>query len=108
MEITFGWKIFSLNTFTAPVNGLNSAVKEVVWAFTGKNDKASWTLEGVTRLSMPASDNFVAWENLTKENVVSWIEATENVQELKDKIREKIENLTAPASENLTPPFGVI
>ena len=107
MEITFEWKIFSLNTFTTPVNGLNSAVKEIAWTFTGKTDKASWSLEGVTKLTMPASENFVVWDNLTKENVVSWIEAIENVQELKDKIREKIECLTAPASENLTPPFGI-
>lgn len=108
METQFEWKIFSLSTFVSAIGGLEKVVNEVNWSITGKTDKASWSIEGSTKLPTPSSTDFVAWENLTKENVVSWIEATENVQELKDKICAKIESLTAPASENLTPPFGVI
>ena len=108
METQFEWKIFSLNAFSVTVNGLEKVVNEVNWLLTGKTDKASWSIEGSTKLSMPSSTDFIDWGNLTKENVVSWIESVENVQELKNKINAQIQRLLAPESETLIPPFGVV
>jgi hypothetical protein len=72
LKITkLGTKLPSTITETYP----NNTVFTVNWVLTGTYNNLQFDLQGVSNLSLPEGDyQFVQYENLTEELVISWIE----------------------------------
>lgn len=100
---------------------LANIVVTIHWRLNGQRDGLTAETYGAISLSKPTNtDNFTPYEDLTKEQVVSWLENSMNVvpeveegqepqisqlDSLKQTINNQIDLLKNPISELLPPPF---
>lgn len=108
MTITYQWNISELECKVAH-NGLSNVVTNVHWRLDG-TDEAGHTsgVYGVTSLESPNDpDQFTAFEGLTKDQVVSWVEATipDSIAAYKVKIESEIEAQATPPVISKEPPW---
>lgn len=77
MAITYTWKVTSVKTKTEGAN--QNAVVQTYWTKTGTDeDGHSGTFSGATpftTVGMPEGYEFVPFDQLTEEMVLSWIQA---------------------------------
>ena len=94
-EITYSYDIYYLNV--APhENGLTNVVKEVNWRYQIKQD--SYYADEYILTSLQSSDpnKFIAYDDLTDETVFSWIESSEDLIKLREKLKVKLEENKNP------------
>jgi len=60
---------------------------------------------GATGIPMPSGDDFTPYEDLTKEQVVGWLEAILDVPAMQLQLEEIIELQINPINVTLPPPF---
>jgi hypothetical protein len=75
MELTYTFELTSLITKNA--NDLVGAIAEVYWTCTGKNLKGTegaFTGTTIFDLENVDSEKFIEFNNLTKEQVLTWVE----------------------------------
>jgi len=95
--IEYSWEILSLYTIPEK-NGLTDVVKTVNWRFQASegSDYADYYL--TTDLSDPKSDtNFTSFDNLTDSQIYSWIQSEIDIDEVKNIVNEKIQNVKTPS-----------
>jgi len=75
MAITYTWEITNMRK--APqLNGMNNVLVHVRWSKTGTDENGTTgVFQGATPLSAPNSGSFTAYEDLTKEQVLGWVQA---------------------------------
>jgi hypothetical protein len=75
MAITYTWEITNLRK--APqLNGMNNVLVHVRWKKTGTDENGTTgEFQGATPLSAPEAEGFTAYEDLTKEQVLGWVQA---------------------------------
>jgi len=105
------WIILGLECKTNE-NGLSNVVYKIHWKCI-----ASQTLDGITYLSeinrpitisSPNPDDFIAYEFLTKEQIVSWIMGalgTQGTQEMYNYLQNNLNEQINPTIVYLEPPF---
>lgn len=71
----YSWEIRTLDTIPDK-DGLSRVIIGVQWSLKGEIDGVKHSVEGYDYLSSPDSNSFVAYKELTEENVISWIETT--------------------------------
>ncbi len=108
MAITYTWELLSLKRKN--VNDLQNTVAEVEWEKTGTNeDGLVGNVSGETQFDADIidPDNFTAFENLTEEMVLGWVQEKisgeyENMvnQAIEKKIQDKIAPETLVSSSN--------
>lgn len=81
-------------------NGLNNIVNSVLYKRIGIEEKLKYSIEGEYFFEYPNKENFIIYENLTFEQVVSWIENKIRIEVLDNKIKEEIEKQKNSISEN--------
>ena len=101
----FRWKIHALNA--ASQGELTQVVKSVKWRYIGEAEKASAEVSGVTAVDPADPVNFTPFNDLTREQVVAWLEAKEDVAAHQAAIQKQIDDMLNP-TESLQPPFGII
>lgn len=79
MDITYTYNITKLYTTN---NTLSDIVTLVDWELVGSVGNISHKLSGSTKLQEPNVSNFVAFDLLSKDEVVSWIKAVDIDAEL--------------------------
>jgi hypothetical protein len=68
----FTWAVKQLNVI--PAKGQHSdVVHSVAWEVTGSNEKESASTSGALSVNTDNVQNFVAYDNLTEEKVLSWV-----------------------------------
>lgn len=101
--MNYSWQIVKFNTRDQTnVNGvsLSNSVVRVKWKRTGVDAEGNTgTVLGYTNLSAEnvSEASFVAFESLTEEMVVGWLESVisaESLSRYDDKIQEKINRKT--------------
>ena len=71
MSNTYTWEILNLETVPS-INELENVVAGVRWLITATDDVNSTTVEGTVELENPLAEEFIAYSDLTKEQVISW------------------------------------
>lgn len=110
MAIQYDWHISRLD---AKINQdeKSNVIYYVHWVLKGWDDSEidtnenpvyQKTIGGGCKLDAP-TDSFIEYDNLTKENVVSWLENKLDVDELKQEIANKINQQKNPTDVFLTP-----
>jgi len=81
-------------------------VTSINWVYRGENENGT-IFEMFDTLKVPEPDlnNFTDFENLTYEQVCSWIENLIDVSAMQTNITEQIELLEQPKTITLNPPF---
>jgi hypothetical protein len=105
------WNILNLECKTSE-NGLSKVVSRIQWSCiaTTTHEEKEYTTEihGPVELSSPDPNNFVAYESLTKEQVVEWLlEALgeKPLQEITAQLQSNLDEQINPTTVNLKPPF---
>jgi hypothetical protein len=104
MAYTYEWQIKQLQV--APIaDGLTEVVKRVEWNYVCSDGKDSIFMPGYTDFSTPDSAEFISYEDLTKEDLISWIKSHVNEDELKVVVSTQLENSKKPVVETRIPNF---
>jgi len=105
------WTILSLECKTNE-NGLTNVVYKVYWkciaTLIDRETEYTAEMHGPLVISPPDPNNFIPYESLTKEQVVTWVKdefGVEKTQEIYDFLQNNINEQINPTTVVLAPPF---
>ena len=103
MANTYNWKINALDAKIT--EGDNSDVIYTVhWSYIASDESGEHTANSIGTLGVTYDpDNFIPYADLTKEDVVSWLEAGLDVEAMKLNLDNQIELQINPVDETLRP-----
>ena len=105
MANTYNWRINALDA-KIHKDDLDNVIYTVHWSFTGQDDSeepVSASLIGALGVQYNPEDSFIEYADLTKEDVVEWLEARLDVEAMKQNIDNQIELKKNPVDETLRP-----
>jgi hypothetical protein len=107
MEIIYTWEITAMEVILNQ-DAFSKVVNNIDWRLiatvNGKPYRAlHWAKQYV---SAPDATTFTNYEELTKEQVVGWLESVLNVPQLKENLEEQINLQANPTHALLAPPFA--
>ena len=107
MEIVYNWEITSMEVVLNQ-DGLSNVVSNIDWRLIATvADKPYRALHWAKQyVSAPEADTFTNYEELTKEQVVGWLESVLDVPQLKENLEEQINLQANPVTALLPPPFA--
>ena len=106
------------NTYTWNINQMTAKIQEgelqnVIWlinySFVAKDETSTpvifASINGSVRVEYNEGDPFIPYEDLTKEDVVGWLEASEdlNIEGMKENLDKQINDKKNPVDEYLYP-----
>jgi hypothetical protein len=101
---TYKWIIYSLSVMPN-FEGYGNFVASVNWRYNAKSEQGFVAnIEGQSNFNKQGGQ-YVTYENLTENDVISWIEATENTDILKEKLDTIINEQINPVIVNLPLPW---
>ena len=105
MANTYTWKINQLDA-KIHEDGLDNVIYIIHWTYIAKDDsEESISVSSIGTLSVEYNEGnpFIPYEDLTKNDVVGWLEAGYNVAEMKINLDNQIELIKNPVNEYLHP-----
>ena len=91
----YKWVINAVDCYTTK-DGLEKVAYNVHWSFFATDGENNVSMIGVQSVGEPNQDNFVPFDQLTEEQVVSWITASMDVEQMQANLGNQIEALVAP------------
>lgn len=112
MANTYAWTINALDVHPTE-NNLSNVVYNIHWGMTATSDQTDsegnlYTTNaiGTQIVSAPTPDQFVDFNSLTEDDVISWLEASDmNIEEIKAGLDNSIQNLITPTSVTKNVPW---
>lgn len=98
---------FKINAVDAHVSqdGLENVIYNVHYSYIGEDENGNVATQiGVQHVPYVDPDNFVAFDQLTQADVISWIEPQLNVEEFKVNLDAQLAELAAPTKVTLQVP----
>jgi hypothetical protein len=107
MEIIYNWEITAMEVILNQ-DGLSNIVSNIDWRLIATvADKPYTALHWAKQyVSAPDANTFTAYDELTKEQVVGWLESVIDVAQLKENLAEQINLQANPVTAILPPPFA--
>jgi len=105
MANTYSWKINALDA-KIHENDLDNVIYTVHWSFIGQDDSeepVSASSIGTLGVQYTEENPFIPYEDLTKEDVVGWLEDGLDVDSMKENLDNQIELKKNPVDETLRP-----
>jgi len=105
MANTYNWKINALDA-KIHKDDLDNVIYTVHWSFIGQDDSekpVSASSIGTLGVQYTEENPFIPYEDLTKEDVVGWLEEGLDVDSMKENLDRKIELIKNPVDETLRP-----
>ena len=107
--INYKWIINALEY--APKEGtLENVVKSVAWRYAAEKEYEGeiiyQDIYGSQAVGEPNPDNYIPYNDLTEQEVISWLEATLPVDEYQVILAAQIENIINPKIVVDNNPFG--
>jgi hypothetical protein len=107
MANTYNFKINAVDCHTNQ-DGLEKVVYNVHWSYFGASEgDVTASIIGVESVDAPSAEDFTAFESLTEDIVIGWIEAKmgeERIQSMKDSLDAQIQEKVAPTKVTLQLP----
>ncbi len=72
----------------------NNTILVIHWDYTGTTEHGLSATISMTTFLNPPSDNFIQYEFITGDILISWIEGKENIEALKQNILQQIIELS--------------
>lgn len=105
MANTYNWLINSLDAKIHD-DGLDNVIYNVHWRYTATDDSTepiTASRIGVLSVKYKSGDSFIPYADLTKDDVIGWLVAGLDVDELKTYLDKDIELKKNPIDETLYP-----
>lgn len=104
--ITYKW---TFSAFDCKVDeNLDKVVTTVHWRYNGTDeDGISAENYGAQPVGEPNPDAFTPYPDLSKEQVIGWMESVMDIKEMQKNIAEQINLIKNPVQITLQPPFLV-
>jgi len=105
MANTYNWRINALDA-KIHENDLDNVIYTVHWSFIGQDDSeepVSASSIGNLGVQYNPENPFISYDDLTKEDVVGWLEAALDVDSMKENLDKQIELKKNPVDETLRP-----
>ena len=109
MANTYNWRINALDA-KIHENDLDNVIYTVHWSFIGQDDSeepVSASSIGTLGVQYNPEDPFIEYADLTKEDVVGWLEAGLDVEAMKANLDAQIALLKVPVNKTFHAPFSV-
>jgi hypothetical protein len=106
MALEYKWTINNIKCYSN-YNGLNNIVKNVAWTFTCTDTDTNKTtsVSSYSEFSNPENENFIQYNDLTINNIISWIKTQFNVDNLKKELQNELSRLALPEETPVDLPF---
>ena len=106
MEIIYTWEITAMEVILNQ-DGLSNVVSNIDWRLIATVDGEKYRSEQWAKqyVSAPDANTFTNYEDLTKEEVISWLENILDVAQLKESLAYQIGLQANPITAILPPPF---
>jgi hypothetical protein len=107
MEIIYTWEITAMEVILNQ-DGLSKVVSNIDWRLIATVDGEKYRAEKWAKqyVSAPEASTFTNYEELTKEQVIGWLESVLDVPQLKEYLAEQINIQANPVIAILPPPFA--
>ena len=107
MEIIYNWEITAMEVILNQ-DGLSNVVSNIDWRLIATVDGERYKAEKWAKqyVSAPDANAFTNYEELTKEQVVGWLESVLDVPQLKENLEEQVNLQANPVTAYLNPPFA--
>ena len=105
MAINYNWVISAMDTAPSE-DGLTDVVKAVHWRYQAQDAEYFADVYGSMPCATPSETDFTAYPDLTEDQVISWLEAGNDVEALKANLDAQIENQKNPPIVNLPLPWN--
>ena len=105
MTLETKWLISQMDTAPSE-DGLTDVVKTIHWRYKGKDGEYTAEVYGSMACATPSETDFTAYEDLTYEQVCTWLEAGLNVEAMDLNLATQIENLKNPPIIHLPLPWN--
>ena len=97
---TYNFKINAIDCYTSK-DGLEKVAYNVHWSYFGTDGTHTASMIGVQSIGEPNPENFVAFEDLTEEQVIEWISASMDVDKMQENLDRQLAELAAPTTVTL-------
>ena len=107
METNYNWTISALNC-KVKEGTLENIVNIVHWRLSASNDNFTADTYSATAMPFPSGDNFTAYNDLTKQQVVQWLETILDSEliEIKNRLIDNLFLLENPIQVTPQLPFN--
>ena len=108
MKMVFDWIISAMDC-KIHEGEMTDVVQTVHWRYNATDvvDEKTYFAEmyGATQVGEPTPDDFTSYPDLTKEQVVGWLESELDVESMQENLTKQIELQINPIDVTLPPPF---
>jgi hypothetical protein len=104
MSVTYTWEFGSFEKAPSE-NGLADVVKVIHWRLYAKEDQYTVSVYGAVNLDPPNQDNFVAYEDITKQWAIDAVSSKLDIAALELSLAGEIERHRNPPIVSAPPPF---
>lgn len=91
----YKWVINAVDCYTTK-NGLEKVAYNVHWSYFLTEGEHSVSMIGVKSISEPDPENFIAFEDLTEETVIGWLEASMEMEMMQENLNNQLADKIAP------------
>jgi hypothetical protein len=85
---------------------MKDVITTIHWRYNATNDGFFAETYGASAMGQPTPENFTDYNNVTKEQMVSWLEGVLDVPAMQLNLNAQIELLKNPVTATLPPPFN--
>lgn len=104
MSMEYKWSVNPLEC--VPSQGsLTNIIKTIHWRYTGTDGTYSADVYGSMGLEDPEAGSFIAFDDLTEETVIGWLESKLEVETLQANINSNIETQINPPIVSKSAPW---
>lgn len=84
---------------------LQDVVITIHWRYAAEKEGVYTDMYGATSMPLPTGEDFTPYEELTKDQVCGWLEATLDVSSMEESLDKQLDLIINPVNVTLQPPF---
>lgn len=107
MANTYNFKINAVDVHTLK-DDLQKVIYNVHWSYFAEDENGNTASTiGVQSVEDPDPENFVAFETLVQDDIISWIEPLIDTEKMQANLDEQINEIVAPSKQTLQIPISL-
>jgi hypothetical protein len=101
----YNW-IFNEESFQCAkaLDGLTNVIECIHWQYEATDGNISGIIVGCNGFSAPTSEDFIPYEELTKEQIISWLEEANDVEQLQESAEHEYNQIKNAGNQEILPP----